>query len=660
MKIFKGSKSLSHIAIFSMIVSCLFMISSTETAFSHGGGLDSQGGHNCYVGSCAGTYHCHRPWGPACGGPSYSGNSSTAPKKITPKCIADLSNSLSKNNIAMIQKKLKIYGYYSGSLDGINGPNTLKALNSFEADSGIHKSTSKLIRPKTIIELDAICITSIEDTASANIPAPTVTAKPMPTASPSPSVSATPTTKASPTPSSSKSEPIPAPVVSNTVAISGLPKNGYEVLSNNLLTCSGGTYSGQVVSSEYSWLLRDSSYATTGTIIGQGAYINLTSEWFNKNSYKDLVCKFTVIGPGGAVFAQANGTIYAQSLPLAPSVSMSGFPSYNSNNQDAFLGLNIKCDGYSYLTNSNLGTFTYEWRVYDNPPYYPDANTPYTSLGSGQYLKLTSDLLNAALFKRIGCAATFSVPSGKSTSYSTTQYIDARNIVAADNSAPVISFISATPNTTLRFNDYLTLKWNASDATDLALSSFSFRVLGPNNLDQTGVVQNQVRLVSGTAKAGVYEREFRFPIKSSQYPPGDYKFYISACDSKFNCTPLTLMYTVNVSDSGGNALVTSTTLTLSSSSSGIGSMYTANVSLTNSNYSQISFNWYTSDRPEPATDSGTYRPVDFGTTNNSSTSSTLTLTETMYSAVKGKYLVVRANVQSTYGTSIGEAKVLVP
>ena len=29
-------------------------------AFGHGGGLDSSGGHNCYVGSCAGTYHSHR------------------------------------------------------------------------------------------------------------------------------------------------------------------------------------------------------------------------------------------------------------------------------------------------------------------------------------------------------------------------------------------------------------------------------------------------------------------------------------------------------------------------------------------------------------------------------------------------------------------------
>ena len=30
-----------------------------KPALAHGGGLDSDGGHNCYVGSCEGTYHFH-------------------------------------------------------------------------------------------------------------------------------------------------------------------------------------------------------------------------------------------------------------------------------------------------------------------------------------------------------------------------------------------------------------------------------------------------------------------------------------------------------------------------------------------------------------------------------------------------------------------------
>lgn len=41
---------------------------------AHGGGLDWQGGHNCNVGSCAGTYHCHQARGGIClnGGQSQS------------------------------------------------------------------------------------------------------------------------------------------------------------------------------------------------------------------------------------------------------------------------------------------------------------------------------------------------------------------------------------------------------------------------------------------------------------------------------------------------------------------------------------------------------------------------------------------------------------
>ncbi len=42
-------------------------LTTPNIVFAHGGRLDSQGGHNCRVGSCAGTYHCHQALGPACG-----------------------------------------------------------------------------------------------------------------------------------------------------------------------------------------------------------------------------------------------------------------------------------------------------------------------------------------------------------------------------------------------------------------------------------------------------------------------------------------------------------------------------------------------------------------------------------------------------------------
>jgi hypothetical protein len=41
-------------------------LTTPSIVFAHGGRLDSQGGHNCRVGSCAGTYHCHQALGPAC------------------------------------------------------------------------------------------------------------------------------------------------------------------------------------------------------------------------------------------------------------------------------------------------------------------------------------------------------------------------------------------------------------------------------------------------------------------------------------------------------------------------------------------------------------------------------------------------------------------
>ena len=41
-------------------------LTTPSGAIGHGGGLDWQGGHNCRVGSCAGTYHCHQARGGVC------------------------------------------------------------------------------------------------------------------------------------------------------------------------------------------------------------------------------------------------------------------------------------------------------------------------------------------------------------------------------------------------------------------------------------------------------------------------------------------------------------------------------------------------------------------------------------------------------------------
>jgi len=38
----------------------ILTLGTASPVYAHGGGLDWQGGHNCRVGSCAGTYHCHQ------------------------------------------------------------------------------------------------------------------------------------------------------------------------------------------------------------------------------------------------------------------------------------------------------------------------------------------------------------------------------------------------------------------------------------------------------------------------------------------------------------------------------------------------------------------------------------------------------------------------
>lgn len=47
-------------------VALVMTVTSLGPTYAHGGRLDSQGGHNCRTGSCAGTYHCHKPLSTFC------------------------------------------------------------------------------------------------------------------------------------------------------------------------------------------------------------------------------------------------------------------------------------------------------------------------------------------------------------------------------------------------------------------------------------------------------------------------------------------------------------------------------------------------------------------------------------------------------------------
>jgi hypothetical protein len=137
--------------------------SGVQAANAHGGGLDWQGGHNCRVGSCAGTYHCHQAWGGICA-PS-SGSSTTKPKVTKPKvsrpvaavCIDEYTQELSKGQVALLQTRLSTLGYSPGTTDGILGSQTLKELNKFEKDYDLLKSSKLNIHWDTIFTLGATC-----------------------------------------------------------------------------------------------------------------------------------------------------------------------------------------------------------------------------------------------------------------------------------------------------------------------------------------------------------------------------------------------------------------------------------------------------------------------------------------------------------------------
>jgi hypothetical protein len=133
----------------SLFIAGLLSLGLTIPAFelpasAHGGGLDSNGGHNCYVPACAGTYHCHQPRGPRCGGGSNASSDSPAlgqaqpssrpvPRLVIPRCVRPLSGgNYSQGEIALVQAALQFFGYPPGPIDGIYGSLTRSALHRFE------------------------------------------------------------------------------------------------------------------------------------------------------------------------------------------------------------------------------------------------------------------------------------------------------------------------------------------------------------------------------------------------------------------------------------------------------------------------------------------------------------------------------------------------
>ena len=140
------------------IAVAMLTLSTPSPSYSHGGGLDWQGGHNCRVGSCAGTYHCHQARAGVCT-PS-ADLPKTKPKvsqKVTTQCIKETDENLNRNQVAMIQFRLASLGYQVGTQDGTYGSLTIKALNKFEIDYKLKKSSKSIIENETLGVLGTLC-----------------------------------------------------------------------------------------------------------------------------------------------------------------------------------------------------------------------------------------------------------------------------------------------------------------------------------------------------------------------------------------------------------------------------------------------------------------------------------------------------------------------
>jgi len=140
-----------------MVVASLILTVGAPASLvsAHGGGLDSDGGHNCYVGGCAGTYHCHQSRGPRCGG----GNSTytTTPASAAAFCVSLSSARMSYSEIRLMQVALFLKGFNPGPFDGIFGNATSYAIKRYEIANGIQISPNKRVYWTTLSHLGIDC-----------------------------------------------------------------------------------------------------------------------------------------------------------------------------------------------------------------------------------------------------------------------------------------------------------------------------------------------------------------------------------------------------------------------------------------------------------------------------------------------------------------------
>ena len=149
------NRMIKWVVALALICSVAFAADASRVA-AHSGGLDGQGGHNCNVGSCRGTYHCHQPRGPRCQPSSTSG--SVTQSRVTPSvCVSAYTSTLSRSDVARIQTALRSKGFSPGPIDGYYGSMTRSALNRFESGQRIPQSTGSNLRDRSLRQLGVVC-----------------------------------------------------------------------------------------------------------------------------------------------------------------------------------------------------------------------------------------------------------------------------------------------------------------------------------------------------------------------------------------------------------------------------------------------------------------------------------------------------------------------
>jgi secreted trypsin-like serine protease len=349
---------------------------------------------------------------------------------------------------------------------------------------------------------------------------------------------------------SSASIQIPAkPQIQGTLVITGLPTSGYAAGNGLVIQCTGANSTGAVDLVEINWYLRDSSTGTPVTKVASGPQYILPNGFFDQHKGRVVICGYSASGPGGVVSVFDVKSIVSPRLPEAPSVQVTGFPSFGSNSS-AWLNLPVTCKVDSYFDNSVPRSVSIQWRIYDSSaPYYPLSTTPSTPIGSGTTLVLTKAILDQSVLKSIGCAATVTTATGSATAYSTKTYVDFSNISAADTTPPTYRVVSSPSPSELRLGQGGYFYVEISDTDGVGMYPINgIKLISPSNTEVPSSGGFLPVRESGNNKVGVYPVRVSIPTKASGAIAGEYKLVLSIFDSKSNWTGWVVVSTFRVTE----------------------------------------------------------------------------------------------------------------